>query len=404
MSETEFDDVLKTRAGSRPDSFYQKLLRKLKLAKKTDMSSGVAVIDITDDDNDGPVPSKRKCFQLDEIQESGEPDCGSTSTKRQCLYEDVETNGRVTAPLSHFPENFANDKLSHYPTSLHINGKTSGEPIVIDDDESDEEILEEMEKDERGSEEPPETVNISDSFDALNDNSNPKNESTSINEIESESNNLEDIKENKNDTSKDTRNTTSNKIDPIDNITDTTVSPDGKEDSNKSTSIPQTVLTDHTNGDITSKNTVTVDDTCNKMKNEETEDKTLSAEKCKVEEDKSALQENEDNCKTETDKLTSAEELDTASKSCSSNLIPTALENPIEPPKETVPITTKKVIDDVEENIVEGDLIEEDKNDGDSDCDDDDDEIEIVSEDVGCVFTYGKYFNAILFKWKYFVP
>ena len=126
MSEKEFDEVLKSRACSRPDSFCQKLLRKLKLAKKTDTSSGVAVIDITDDDNnDGTSPGKRKYFQFEENTYSN---------------EDALTNGAST-PLNHYrsevevgeTSNNKKLKLSHYPK----NGNTISEPIVIDDDDDE---------------------------------------------------------------------------------------------------------------------------------------------------------------------------------------------------------------------------------------------------------------------------
>lgn len=148
MSEEEFDNVLKTRAGNRPDSFYQKLLRKLKLAKKTDMSSGVAVIDITDDDNDSlqPVNNKRKCFQLEEINDNNSDCCSSSaSSKKQCLFADDATNGtQTTVPLSHFPDGRNTSdyrKLSHYPVdNMHVNGgQTSVEPIVIDDESDNDE-------------------------------------------------------------------------------------------------------------------------------------------------------------------------------------------------------------------------------------------------------------------------
>merc|ERR1712183_1119785 len=77
MPEEEFDDLLKKRAGNRPDSFYQKLLRKLKLSKRTDTSSGVAVIDIIESDDEAEeegesAPKRKLGVELQEI-EDGEP-------------------------------------------------------------------------------------------------------------------------------------------------------------------------------------------------------------------------------------------------------------------------------------------------------------------------------------------
>ena len=120
MPEDEFDDLLKKRAGNRPDSFYQKLLRKLKLSKRTDISSGVAVIDIIESDEEEEkeeeTSSKRK-LDVAEIEiEDGEP-----PAKQNC--EDSQ----------HVP-------VVRSTTSVQDNGESAGNAILIDDDDSDEEM------------------------------------------------------------------------------------------------------------------------------------------------------------------------------------------------------------------------------------------------------------------------
>eukprot|EP00111_Clytia_hemisphaerica_P006549 TCONS_00018965-protein len=147
MKEDEFETMLKKRAGNRPDSFYQKLLRKLRLSKKTDTSSGVAVIDITEDD-DPPPPSSsaKRSIECEEIEDNEEGSENEEDTppppKKQCLYDGGDScPSGDNLPLKHFET--PSEKLNHYAASLGngVEGKTNGlsEPIVIDDDDDDEE-------------------------------------------------------------------------------------------------------------------------------------------------------------------------------------------------------------------------------------------------------------------------
>ena len=157
MSEDEFETMLKKRAGHRVDSFYQKLLRKLRLSKKTDTSSGVAVIDITDDDNDCDVATpilKRSAVDCEEIDEDGEDDDSQPLSKKQCLYDGLTSSGECPSgdnlPLAHFDK--PSDKLNHFVDGASPSGAGSGssgkpvsEPIIIideDDDDDGDDIVE----------------------------------------------------------------------------------------------------------------------------------------------------------------------------------------------------------------------------------------------------------------------
>jgi len=107
MKEDEFEQVLRKRAGNRPDSFHQKLLRKLKLSKKTDTSTGVAVIDITEDDTEvEPSPSVIK--RLADPQEIEDED-NSSPAKRQCIYEGMNFPSGAGLPLVHYGKETLDD-------------------------------------------------------------------------------------------------------------------------------------------------------------------------------------------------------------------------------------------------------------------------------------------------------
>lgn len=140
MSEDEFETVLKSRIGKRPDSFCQKLLRKLKLARKTDTSSGVAVIDITEDENDTELDTSisKRSFECEEIEDNDSTN-GSPPIKRHCIYEGGDTPSGADLPLSHFEESEASvsgkNNLSHFPLT---NGVDCQQPIVIDDESENE--------------------------------------------------------------------------------------------------------------------------------------------------------------------------------------------------------------------------------------------------------------------------
>jgi len=140
MKEDEFEQVLRKRAGNRPDSFHQKLLRKLKLSKKTDTST-------TEDDTEvEPSPSVIK--RLADPQEIEDED-NSSPAKRQCIYEGMNFPSGAGLPLVHYGK----ETLSHFPHPPSVdpvNGTTSNEPIVIDDDDDDDDDNdEEDEKSER---------------------------------------------------------------------------------------------------------------------------------------------------------------------------------------------------------------------------------------------------------------
>ena len=143
MNEDEFETALKTRAGNRPDSFYQKLLRKMKLAKKTDTSSGIAVIDITEDENEGEVTPSKRSYECEEIEDNDSTK-SSPAVKRPCLHEEDGTAAGASIPLSHFQDGAdatgsGANKLSHFNST---NGVDCQQPIVIDDESENEDDIE----------------------------------------------------------------------------------------------------------------------------------------------------------------------------------------------------------------------------------------------------------------------
>ena len=145
MSESQFQEMLQTRSGNRPNSFYKKLLRKLKLAKKTDVSSGIAVIDITEEDDDenekqskrNPQNDKRKHIECQEIEDNDDDDV--SSPKRRFVFESSGLNGVELGcghylPLYSFPPGKPREnELNKFGSR----GESCSVPILIDD-ESDE--------------------------------------------------------------------------------------------------------------------------------------------------------------------------------------------------------------------------------------------------------------------------
>ena len=144
MSESQFQEMLQTRSGNRPNSFYKKLLRKLKLARKTDVSSGIAVIDITEEDDDeierqnkvNPQNDKRKHIECQEIEDD---DDDVTSPKRRFVFEPSGLNG-VELGCGHYlplyslpPGKPRENELNKFGSR----GESCSVPILIDD-ESDE--------------------------------------------------------------------------------------------------------------------------------------------------------------------------------------------------------------------------------------------------------------------------
>ncbi|XP_057294965.1 uncharacterized protein LOC130623492 [Hydractinia symbiolongicarpus] len=156
MSENEFEDMVRARACNRPDSFYKKLLRKLKLAKKTDVSSGVAVIDITEEELECEQEGeKRKFVELQEIEEDAEEE--QQQNKRLhlqnngCCYHDVGISSHVGTCnnvldkacggiLHNIPNKLMDYNNRHHQTDHDTNshvGNTKSSAIVIDDDSED---------------------------------------------------------------------------------------------------------------------------------------------------------------------------------------------------------------------------------------------------------------------------
>jgi len=139
MSESEFESVLRKRAGNRKDSYYHRLLRRLKIAKKTDVSSGVAVIDITEeeeeDDTERQIENiageKRKQIECQEIDDNDE-DTSPSPTKRSCQQSIVEQG------LGNHSNVFSQSKM--VPKVEHLNstvGTSLSSAILIDDSDDE---------------------------------------------------------------------------------------------------------------------------------------------------------------------------------------------------------------------------------------------------------------------------
>ena len=148
MSEAQFQEMLQTRSGNRPNSFYKKLLRKLKLAKKTDVSSGIAVIDITEEDDDenerqskmNPHNEKRKHIECQEIEDNGDDDV--SSPKRRFVCEPSELNG-VELGCGHYLPLYSLPlgKPRENELKFGSRGESCSVPILIDDESDEDEDL-----------------------------------------------------------------------------------------------------------------------------------------------------------------------------------------------------------------------------------------------------------------------
>lgn len=164
MSENEFEDMVRARACNRPDSFYKKLLRKLKLAKKTDLSSGVAVIDITEEEleceQEGEQEGeKRKFVELQELEEDTEEE--QQQNKRLHLQNNgccnhgvgISSHGVGTCNnvldkvfggiLHNIPNKLMDYNNRHHQSDQNTNshvGNTKSSAIVIDDDDSEDDV------------------------------------------------------------------------------------------------------------------------------------------------------------------------------------------------------------------------------------------------------------------------
>uniref|UniRef100_T2M9D8 N-lysine methyltransferase SETD6 n=1 Tax=Hydra vulgaris TaxID=6087 RepID=T2M9D8_HYDVU len=123
-SDRELEKILKTRASKRPESFYHKLLRKLRLSKKTEKNSlGMTVIDITEDDTEMDIENFNKRKNVDE----NELDENAFSSKRPLL-----SNSLLSCQYS------SSKKCS--VIELDVGSSTSNTIEIIDESDEDNDI------------------------------------------------------------------------------------------------------------------------------------------------------------------------------------------------------------------------------------------------------------------------
>ena len=121
------------------------------MSKKTDTSTGVAIIDITEDDNDTePINDSKRSIDCEEIDDNDTTNGSSPPCKKQCLYDGTssgECPSGDNLPLSHFDK--PSDKLNHFvaasPSAL--DGKPASDPIIIIDEDDEDEDVEKEEED-----------------------------------------------------------------------------------------------------------------------------------------------------------------------------------------------------------------------------------------------------------------
>ena len=410
MSEKEFEDMLKKRSGHRPDSFYQKLLRKLRLSKKTDTSTGVAIIDITDDDGDdgcGDVASTTHeglPIDCEEIEDNDT--LSSPPAKKQCLYDGTvsgECPSGENLPLKHFVT--PSEKLNHFAgkpaaTSDGKGGRPSQSgPIIIIDEEEDEDVDDENIEDVKEEE-------VSKETDKVDDGKENKSKDSDENVVKDTGELGDDKKNTSDNTLGELNKTNTNDLDKKN-----TVSQELNGGNSSSTNINENA--NIVNGD-SAMNDVVENSSRDKesLSNEEEDNqktevngaKTMEQGPTKENNDKTKenkedfAKENNGETKDNNGKTKDSQEASAGENNLKVN------ESEESPTKETkdseeVPskenddaMTTKEINSENEvqqlkdrEEIVD----DSDENDDDEDEDDEDDEIEIVSEEIRCIFTYG---------------